>query len=284
MMETCPDHPGKHINFYCEQCGSVMCIHCKVGSHSSHKFIPLSKKCKMLRRKLIRFQRNLADRRKTLVWHRNNLRSFPTEKIKETIHQQYCNVKKWVFEVYQKQIAEIDNTLNAEQNKCLEEEMRINNLQTVDDLATELLSNYSHSSRFIQQSNDLLLNQTEKTPEFSPSSPIYVAPEEQYMSLSKDFYTVAGKLLGYCKKFGFETQTSFRRIHRCQSLVELPTFTYLQERQPPELDRHGSISTSVSSLPLSVLSSSRHRSVTEPDLREAKSEVYFCISITIEMF
>ena len=225
MTETCPEHRGQLMNFYCENCGSVMCILCKVNSHSSHNVIPLSKKCKKLNKKLIRFQMDFSKRRKILKRHRNNLENFPAEKIKGEIHHQYCNVKKLFFEAYQRHIAEIDNTLNVEQQKCMDEERRLDDLESVNDRVTELLSNYSNSSSFIEQSKDLLLKQFEKcseNPEFSPIIPEYVPPEKHYMSLSEEFFTLAERLLGHWKKVGFKKQTGVRR---CQSLVVIPTFT-----------------------------------------------------------
>ena len=57
----------------------------------------------MLKRRLTRFQRDFSKQRKTLEWHRNNLESS-AEKIKEAIRHQYCNVKQWLFEAYQRQI------------------------------------------------------------------------------------------------------------------------------------------------------------------------------------
>ena len=276
MTETCPEHLGQRMDLYCENCGSVICILCKVNSHFTHNVIPLSKKCKILKRKLKHFQRDVSKKREILEWHCSSLKSFPTEKIKETIHAQYCNVKKLLFEAYQRQIDEIDKASNVEQKKCIDEELRLNNLRSVDDRVTELLSNYSHSSSFIQQSNVLLLNLTDKswkTREFFPSTPIYVPPGEQYMRLSEDFFTVAESLLGHCKKIGFQTQTDFRSVRRCQSLVNMSTFT-----RAPKM----SGSNSMSSISPSVLSSTLHRSASELDFRgydQFSSEVCFCVFV-----
>ena len=165
------------------------------------------------------------------------------------------------------------------------EELRLNNLQSVDDRATELLSNYSYSSTFIQQSIKLLLDQTEissDTPDYPPETPTYVAPEERYMRLSEDFLIVADSLLGHCKKIGSQSQTTCKRLGRSHSLVELPVFTGLSGGPPSERYSHMSESESESesefeskssSTALSFLTSSGYRSATELDFRGSDQRI-----------
>ena len=267
-METCPEHQ-RPTDFYCERCESTVCVRCKVESHKSHKVIQLSKKCKTLEKKLKSFQKNFSKRQETLEWHCSSLETY-AKKIKKAIRDQYLNVKRLFFEAYQRQVAEIDNIMNVEQEKCMVEEEKYNKVQGVADRTADLLSNSSHSSSFVTQCIKLLLEKnaiSSNTPEYSPDAPTYVAPKIKYMSLSKDFLKVAERLLGHCKKKTFPSETGFR-MYRSQSLVEVPTFEKLPNQPLP------SVASSVGSVTFSA--SSRHRSV--PELGQYIREVCLCLN------
>ena len=111
--------------------------------------------------------------------------------------------------------------------RAVKEEQRLNDLQSV---VTELLLKYSHSSSFVERSKHVLLDHIEidsKTSEFYSTLPTYVAPREQFMWFSEDFYTLAKDLFGHCafesQIIDFQTQRAGKLI-RSQSLVEMPTF------------------------------------------------------------
>ena len=88
MDEKCIHYPNQFLNGYCEDCDYVICIRCRVLWHKTHNVVTLSHKCKHVKKELDQFER----KRNKLKWQRNNLESC-AEKVKETIHRQYCNVK-----------------------------------------------------------------------------------------------------------------------------------------------------------------------------------------------
>ena len=198
-----------------------------------------------------------------------------TEKVKQTIQRQYCNVKKWLFEAYQRQVSEIDNIVNMELVKYLQGE---------DDLkqVTELLTNYALSSSFLLKSKIVLEKVKRVSTELNWSTPTYVAPKEEYMRFSEEFVTEAQCLIGHCvfdsspdEESNFESFP--RRLFRSQSLVEIPTFTKVPEKPPSELLSQKSVSSSMSSIPASFHTSSMHHSTTREELRardQSISEVY----------
>ena len=192
--------------------------------------------------------------------------------MKETIHRQYCNVKKWLFESYQRNISEIDNVVNVEFEKYAQRE---NDLKEV----AELLPNYSHSSSFVLKSKTFLERVKPVSTELNWSSPTYMAPEIQFTRFSEAFVTLSKRLFGHCafdisldKNIHFESLS--RRLIRSQSLDEIPTFARPPQKPPSEILSKKSVSSSMSSLPRSSQASSTHRSAARTEIRVPDQCIY----------
>ena len=148
------------------------------------------------------------------------------ENVKEAIHCRYCNVKSWLFEAYHKQITKIDYEVAQRRSHIHEDTIKP---------VTELLSNFSLSSSFIQKST-AVLGQIKLNPaaELTRNIPRYVAPEFKFMRFTEEFVTLAESLFGNCY-FGESEETSARneidfelfakKSVRSQSLIEIPTYT-----------------------------------------------------------
>ena len=208
----------------------------------------------MLKSKLKRFQNDFIRKKATLEWHRTNLETC-TKEVTEAIHRQYCNVQKWPREAYLRQISELENVINAERGKYLLEENRLKQLPNIDQLVAELLSNLTHSTNFIQQSNEVLQEQIKlgpTLPEFPVNGPTFVEPSDQFMRFSDEFVNLTKSLFGYCtfeSTFQMDSQISPRKVTRSKSLDEIPAFVKLPQEPASGLFSQGS--SSLSSIPWS---------------------------------
>ena len=251
----------------------MICIKCRVSSHESHQVLTLSQKCKDLKRELDQFQR----KQKQFKWQCDNLENC-ADKVKEMIHRQYSNIKMWFRDAYQKQIAEIDNVINAERGKYLGEQEMI-------QCVANLLSSYSHSSSFLIKSKEVLqqIKLSSVAPELTWRTVTYKGPEEQFMRFSEEIISVAEKLFGHCafQKISpmAKPEVSAKKIIRSQSLVEIPTFTKFSQKPPSELYSQTSISNSLSSI------QQRHLSTGEPkSLREDPCSSEVCLNVSSIIF
>ena len=233
----------------------MICIMCKISVHKLHKFLTLSQKCNDIKQKLQCYQRKY---KKNLEWQRNNFESC-AEKVKETIHRRYCNVKKLLFEACQRHIAETDNMVNVELLKYLRADDHLNQI-------SEILFNHSQSLNFLMKSKNILEKTKRVSTELNLNTPTYVAPKDEFMRFSEEYITLAKDLFGQCSFYTKEIsheklvdfESSSRRLRRSQSLVELPTYIEPPQKSTSELLSQKSVSSSMSSLPLSFLKTSTH--------------------------
>ena len=169
----------------------MVCIRCRVTLHGSHYVVTRVKKCRDLKKKLEHFERVQINK------ERQNSKS--ADKVKEAIRRQHRNVKSLLLEALRGQIAKIDfDRSTTDQGSHLRTD--------ASNTVSELLSNFSYSSSFIEKSTTLLKQiEINPTPELTWNMPRYVAPNLKLMRFTPEFNTVAESLLGHCS---FEKQDS----------------------------------------------------------------------------